>query len=213
MRRGYYANISYMDNQVGKVLSELDRLDLRKNTIIVLWSDHGFHLGEKGLWAKTSNFELDARVPLIISTPQHNQSQRTNSLVELLDIYPTLADLCNLQSPTNLEGRSLVAILKNPRTTVKDIALTQHCRPAYPVNGSDPEAIGYSIRTDRYRYTEWRNYRSGDVLAQELYDHKRDPYETANVFSKSSQHLRNNLADALKSVVRSHGNTKDVDPK
>jgi iduronate 2-sulfatase len=213
MRRGYYANISYMDKQVGKVLDELDRLDLRKNTIIVLWSDHGFHLGEKGLWAKTSNFELDARVPLIISTPQYNQSQRTHSLVELLDIYPTLADLCNLQSPPDLAGRSLVSILRNPRSTVKDVALTQHCRPAYPTNGSDPEAIGYSIRTDRYRYTEWRDYRSGAILAHELYDHKRDPNETANVFSKSNQHLRKNLAAALNTVVHSHGNKKGVVPK
>ena len=213
MRRGYYANISYMDKQVGKVLGELDRLDLRKNTIIVLWSDHGFHLGEKGLWAKTSNFELDARVPLIISTPQFNQPERTNSLVELLDIYPTLADLCNLQPPPDIAGRSLVSILRNPRSTVKNIALTQHCRPAYPANGSDPEAIGYSIRTDRYRYTEWRDYRSGDVLAHELYDHKRDPDETANVFNKSSKHLRNNLAGELKTVVHSHGNNKEVIPK
>ncbi len=203
MRRGYYANISYMDAQVGKVLSELDRLDLRSNTIIVLWSDHGFHLGEKGLWAKTSNFELDARVPLIISTPQYNKSQRTNSLVELLDIYPTLADLCNLQSPPDLAGQSLVSVLKDPRSTVKDLALTQHCRPAYPANGADPEAIGYSIRTDRYRYTEWRNFQSGKVLAHELYDHKKDPHETANIISKSSLHLRNKLAAALKTLVHS----------
>ena len=203
MRRGYYANISYMDAQVGKVLSELDRLDLRSNTIIVLWSDHGFHLGEKGLWAKTSNFELDARVPLIISTPQHNKFQRTNSLVELLDIYPTLADLCNLQPPPDLAGESLVSILKDPRRTVKDLALTQHCRPAYPANGVDPKAIGYSIRTDRYRYTEWRDFQSGKVLAHELYDHKRDPHETANVISKASLHLRNKLAEALQTLVHS----------
>jgi iduronate 2-sulfatase len=203
MRRGYYANISYMDAQVGKVISELDRLELRGNTVIVLWSDHGFHLGEKGLWAKTSNFELDARVPLIISTPQYNTSQRTNSLVELLDIYPTLADLCNLQSPPDLAGESLVSILKDPRSTVKDLALTQHCRPAYPVQGADPEAIGYSIRTDRYRYTEWRQFQSGQVLARELYDHQRDPHETANVISKSSLRLRNKLAGALQTLVHS----------
>lgn len=208
MRRGYYANISYMDKQVGKVLAELDRLDLRKNTIIVLWSDHGFHLGEKGLWAKTSNFELDARVPLIISTPKYNQSQRTDSLVELLDIYPTLAELCNLQSPPDLAGRSLVSILKNPRRTVKQVALTQHCRPAYPPNGADPEAIGYSIRTDRYRYTEWRDYHSGKVLAYELYDHKRDPDETANVISNASKHLRICLSEKLKTVVHSNGNDR-----
>jgi iduronate 2-sulfatase len=203
MRRGYYANISYMDAQVGKVLTELDRLGLRSNTIVVLWSDHGFHLGEKGLWAKTSNFELDARVPLIISTPQYNQSQRTNSLVELLDIYPTLADLCNLEPPSNLAGQSLVDILKDPRTAVKQIALTQHCRPAYPANGADPDAIGYSIRTDRYRYTEWRVFGSDRVLAYELYDHKKDPHETANVINQVRQQLRNKLSEALNTVVTS----------
>ena len=201
MRRGYYANISYMDRQVGKVLAELDRLDLRKNTIIILWSDHGFHLGEKGLWAKTSNFELDARVPMIISTPQYNREQKTNAIVELLDIYPTLADLCDLQPPPGIEGRSLVPILKDPRQTVKDAALTQHCRPAYPANGADPEAMGYSIRTARYRYTEWRDFRSGNVLERELYDHRKDPDETVNVIEQSGVNLRNKLAEALKSIV------------
>ena len=142
MRRGYYANISYMDAQVGKVLDELDRLQLRDNTIIVLWSDHGFHLGENSLWAKTSNFELDARVPMIISTPQFNRKQSTESLVELLDIYPTLTDLCRLPSPDNLEGKSLVPILKHPQAKVKPVALTQHCRPAYLLMGKTPKPWG-----------------------------------------------------------------------
>ena len=201
MRRGYYSNISYMDAQVGKVLDELDRLNLRNNTIIVLWSDHGFHLGENGLWAKTSNFELDARVPMIISTPQFNQPQRTNSLVELLDIYPTLAELCRLQAPDNLEGKSLVPILKNPRMTLKRQALTQHCRPAYPPSGEDPKAMGYSIRTNRYRYTEWRDFQTQTVLATEVYDHRRDPRETNNVFELTSNRIKQRLAKQLKSVI------------
>ena len=201
MRRGYYANISYMDAQVGKVLEELDRLNLRNNTIVVLWSDHGFHLGENGLWAKTSNFELDARVPMIISTPVFNQPQRTNSLVELLDIYPTLAELCHLQAPDNLEGKSLVPILKNPRTTLKRQALTQHCRPAYPRYGEDPKAMGYSIRTNRFRYTEWRDFQTQTVLATEVYDHRHDPHETNNVFESTSNRNKQRLAKQLNSVI------------
>ncbi|MCA9070975.1 MAG: sulfatase, partial [Planctomycetaceae bacterium] len=167
LRHGYYAGISYVDAQVGKVLSELDRLGLRENTIIVFWSDHGYHLGEHGLWAKTSNFELDARVPLIIATPDHQSGQKTDALVELLDLYPTLADLCGLMAPKDLEGKSLRSLLEDPTTQVKQAALTQHPRPAYPPKGKNPEAMGYSLRTDRYRYTEWRAFRGSKILARE----------------------------------------------
>ena len=181
LRHGYYAAISYVDAQVGKVVDELDRLGLADNTIIVFWSDHGFHLGEHGLWAKTSNFELDARVPLMIATPSHRGGQQSEALVELLDLYPTLADLCGLEVPKILEGVSLRAVLDDPRATVKPAAFTWHPRPAYPPNGSDPQVMGYSMRTDRYRYTEWRNYQTGMVVARELYDHRHDSAETRNV--------------------------------
>ncbi len=181
LRHGYYAAISYVDAQVGKVIEELGRLGLRKNTIVVFWSDHGYHLGEHGLWAKTSNFELDARVPLIISTPNHKPGQRSDSLVELLDLYPTLADLCGLRAPNDLEGKSLKPILEDPGAQVKQAALTQHGRPAYPAAGENPEAMGYSLRTDRYRYTEWREFRGKKILARELYDHQTDPRETKNL--------------------------------
>ena len=132
LRHGYYAATSYVDAQVGKVLDELDRLGLREKTIVVFWSDHGFHLGEHALWAKTSNFELDARVPMIISTPNHKPGQKTAALVELLDLYPTLADLCGLDAPKDLEGKSLRPVLDDPSASVKPAALTQHPRPAYP---------------------------------------------------------------------------------
>ena len=184
LRHGYYAATSYVDAQVGKVLNELDRLGLSENTIIVLWSDHGFHLGEHALWAKTSNFELDARVPLIIAAPGHRPGQRTNSLAELLDLYPTLADLCDLPAPRDLEGKSLQRVLKDPRARVKTAAFTQHPRPAYPPTGQNPAAMGYSMRTDRYRYTEWRDFKTGDVVARELYDHAHDPRETVNLAGK-----------------------------
>lgn len=194
LRHGYYANISYMDAQVGKVLNELNRLGLPEKTIVVVWSDHGFHLGEHGLWAKTSNFELDARVPLIIATPDHkpgrDSGQKSESLVELIDLYPTLADLCGLKPPDNLAGKSLRPVLIDPTVQVKTAALTQHCRPAYPAAGETPAAMGYSMRTDRYRYTEWRDFESNRLLARELYDHSRDPGETFNVAVQNPTAIR-----------------------
>ncbi len=181
LRHGYYAAISYVDAQVGKVIDELDRLGLRKRTIIVFWSDHGFHLGEHSLWAKTSNFELDARVPMIIATPHHKSGQRTEALSELLDLYPTLADLCGLKAAENLEGKSLRPVLDDPAATVKKAAETQHTRPAYPRAKTPLKAMGYSMRTDRYRYTEWRSVKDGSIMARELYDHQADPRETVNL--------------------------------
>jgi iduronate 2-sulfatase len=181
LRHGYYAATSFVDAQVGKVLGELDRLGLAQNTIIVFWSDHGFHLGEHGLWAKTSNFELDARVPLIIATPDGRPGQTSDAIVELLDLYPTLAELCGLPAPTALEGTSLRPVLEDPRNTVKPAAFTWHPRPAYPADGEDPNAMGYSMRTPRFRYTEWRDFQSGSIMARELYDHANDPDETENV--------------------------------
>lgn len=181
LRHGYYAATSYVDAQVGKVLNELNRLQLKEKTIIVFWSDHGFHLGEHGLWAKTSNFELDARVPMIIAMPNQTTARRTRSLVELLDLYPTLADLCNLPAPKHLEGVSLRKVIEDPLAQVKLSAFTQHPRPAYPPRGKNPEAMGYSMRTDRYRYTEWRDVKTHTVVARELYDHAADPHETANI--------------------------------
>ena len=179
LRHGYYAAISYADAQVGKVINELDRLDLAGNTVVVLWSDHGFHLGEHGLWAKTSNFELDARVPLIIAAADYAGGRRTDALVELVDLYPTLVDLCGLPVPDDLEGVSLRPVLKNPSQAGKPAAFTWHPRPAYPTG--DPAAMGYSMRTQRYRYTEWRDFKTSEVRARELYDHDRDPQETVNL--------------------------------
>jgi iduronate 2-sulfatase len=153
LRYGYLAGISYLDAQVGKVLDELERLKLRENTIIVFWSDHGFHLGKHSLWCKTSNFELDARVPLIIAPPHAKHAgAKTKALVELLDLYPTLVDLCDLPQPKGLDGKSLVRVIDDPQATVKPAAYTQHPRPAY--YKGEPDAMGVSVRTARFRYTE-----------------------------------------------------------
>lgn len=184
MRHGYLANISYLDAQLGKVLEELDRLGLAANTIIVFWSDHGYHLGEQTLWAKTSNFELDARVPLLIAVPKPSAAGvQTNALVELLDLYPTLVELCGLPLPRGLDGMSLVPVLKDPNARVKAAAMTQHPRPAYYDRepSKAPTAMGYSVRTEHFRYTEWRDWKSGATAARELYDHRADPDETHNL--------------------------------
>jgi iduronate 2-sulfatase len=180
IRHGYLAAISYLDAQLGKVIDELDRLGLADHTVIVFWSDHGYHLGEHTLWAKTSNFENDARVPLIIAPPKaRHAGAKTEALAELLDLYPTLVDLCGLPKMDGLEGTSLAPVLNDPRKSVKSAACTQHPRPAY--YKGQPETMGVSARTDRYRYTEWRDFKTGEVVACELYDHRQDPRETRNV--------------------------------
>lgn len=179
LRHGYYAATSFVDAQIGKVVAELDRLGLAENTIIVLWSDHGFHLGENGLWGKTSNYELDARVPLIIAAPGYVQNRTSSGLVELLDLYPTLVEMCGLPAVDGLEGESIKHLLADPRARGKSAAFTQHPRPAHMKDFG--EVMGYSMRTDQYRYTEWRDWQSGDVLGLELYDHETDGDETQNL--------------------------------
>ncbi len=180
LRHGYYACISYLDAQVGKVLAELDKLGLADNTIIVFWSDHGFHLGEHALWAKTSNYELDTRVPLLVVVPQTSQpGTKTDALVELVDIYPTLAELCGLPAPTlpPLAGTSLVPFLRDPTKPGKAVAVSQHPHPFY---GGRPTHMGYSLRNSDFHYIEWRDIATRKVTAAELYDSKNDPAETLN---------------------------------
>lgn len=180
LRHGYYAATSYLDAQVGKVIAELDRLGLAESTVIVFWSDHGYHLGEHGLWGKTSLFELDARVPLLIAAPQVQRAGvRTPALVELLDLYPTLVDLCGLPPVVGLEGVSLRPLLANPAANVKEAAFTQAPRPPR-LQGGQSDTMGYSMRDARFRYTEWREWRTGHLQATELYDHERDPDELIN---------------------------------
>lgn len=184
MRHGYFAAISYMDAQVGKVIEGLKEHGILENTVILFWGDHGYHLGEHELWAKTSNFELDARVPLIIAPPaaKHPGAQ-TASLVEMIDIFPTLVELAGLPAAPGLEGASLVPILDDPSASVKSAAFTQHPRPAYPdrTPKGQPEVMGYSVRTAQWRYTEWRNWDTGLVEASELYDHRENEPELHNV--------------------------------
>jgi iduronate 2-sulfatase len=182
MRHGYCANISFMDAQLGKVLDALDASGVADNTIITFVGDHGYHIGEHSLWGKTSNFEYDARTPYLISAPGMSKGSVTKSLAELLDLFPTLADLCGLPPPAGLEGTSLLPILKDPSATVHDGAFTQHPRPAYYDRepGERPKAMGCSVRTAKVRYTEWRDWTTGEVIARELYDTENDRGELRN---------------------------------
>lgn len=183
MRHGYLANVSYMDAQVGKVLKALADHKLADRTVVVFVADHGYHLGEHSLWGKTSNFERDARVPLIVAAPgMKTAGKATASLAELVDLFPTLTELCGLKPPAGLEGVSLAPVLADPSKAVKDAAFTQHPRPAYydRTPTGTPDAMGYSARTAAGRYTEWREWKTGKVLGAEWYDHARDPDEMTN---------------------------------
>jgi iduronate 2-sulfatase len=186
MRHGYFAGISYLDAQLGKVTAALEKQGLLESTLIVFWGDHGYHLGEHGLWAKTSNFELDAHVPLIIVPPQAKHAgASTDALVEMVDLFPTITAVCAVPDAPGMEGLSLVTLLNDPKAKIKDAAFTQFPRPAYPdrTPRGKPEVMGVSVRTPTLRYTEWRDYDTGAVVAGELYDHTRDEAEMNNVLA------------------------------
>ncbi|RLD10363.1 MAG: iduronate sulfatase [Chlamydiae bacterium] len=162
---GYYASVTYTDAQIGKVVDQLDKLGLRDDTIIILWGDHGWKLGDYNAWCKHTNFEVDTHAPLIIDAPGFKKGQRTKSFVEFVDIYPTLAQLCDLPIPNHCEGKSMVPLLKNPNAKIRDAALSQ-----WPKNGG--KIMGYTIRTKNWRYTEWINKKDKKIIARELYDHR-----------------------------------------
>lgn len=182
LRHGYFACISYMDAQLGKILDELDRLDLTRKTIVVFVSDNGYHSGEMGQFGKRTNFEEGANVPLIISAPDMQQrGVASYSLAELVDIYPTLIDYCRLPAApeaARLAGKSLIPVLKDPLQVVKTYATTQITRPT---GGSEAmQIIGSSIRDDRYRYNVWVDVKDNRVVAEEFYDLSGDVYRVQN---------------------------------
>lgn len=183
---GYYACVSFADAQVGKVLKELEDLGLADNTIVVLWGDHGFHLGDHGLWCKHSNFETATHAPLIIRDPHYPKGQQVNSLTEFVDLYPTLCELGGLPIPSGLQGESLRPLLSDPDfQSWKKVALSQYPRGNF---------IGRSMRTDRYRFTVWEDKTTHRVDGVELYDHQTDPDENTNIANlPENAQLRNDL--------------------
>ena len=173
---GYYASASFVDAQIGKVIDELDRLGLAENTLVVLWGDHGFHLGDLGIWTKHTTYEQANRIPLLFVAPGvAKPGSSTRQLAESVDIFPTLAELAGLPAPVGpqpMDGVSLVPVLKDPSVRVRD-----HAFHAYP-----KAKIGRAIRTERYRLVEWKKPGApADTAEFELYDYEADPLETKNL--------------------------------
>lgn len=208
--QAYYASISFMDAQVGRLVQTLDRLKLADNTIIVFTSDHGYHTGQHGLWQKMSLFEESARVPLLIIAPGVTKpGSAAKTPVSQVDIYPTLAELAGISKPSNLQGQSLVPILKDPNSTGRGWAITQVTRG----NEKNGEFFGYTVRTSRYRYTEW----DGGKRGRELYDHESDPLEMSNLAEKSElkpvvDELSLLLSKAIASTKPASGSTPALKP-
>ncbi len=178
----YYACVSYADAQFGRVIDEIDRLGFWDNTIIVMWSDHGWHLGDQGMWGKSANFYLDTHAPLMIYAPgMKTAGEICNALVEYVDIYPTLTELVGIKTPDYLEGTSLVPLLDNPARKWKRAVFAQF--PQWHQSVGNIE--GFVIQTDRYRYIEWHRREKGGPIGEkvgcELYDHKNDAIESRNI--------------------------------
>ena len=200
LRHGYYACVSYADALVGRLLKQLETSGLAENTVVCLWGDHGFHLGEQGLWTKANNYELSARVPLFFRYPKKTKAdKRSGALVELVDAYPTLVQFCGLKAPSGLEGIKPDALDGKARAQVEKRAFTQYPRSWKSHRYRGPgDVMGYAVRTDTHRYVEWREGMDGKVLHRELYDHRKDPQEMKNAagLKKNAQSLAK-LAEVL----------------
>lgn len=184
LKHGYYASVSYIDAQIGRLLDRLDELGIAENTIVVLWGDHGWKLGEHNGWAKMTNFEIDTRAPLIVRAPGRAEGLHLDQLVEFVDIYPTLADLAGLPIPDHLQGTTAVPLMEMPEFPGKTAAFSQFLREGAWIAPDGVEYMGYSVRTDRYRYTAWMNWETKEFVAWELYDHETDPGENVNVVDR-----------------------------
>lgn len=199
----YRAATSYTDANIGRVLAEIDRLGLTENTIVVLWGDHGWKLGEHSGWCKHTCVENDTRSTLILAAPrasgerklpdekqpEDEQSRFCDRLVEFVDVYPTLCDLAGLPLPTHLQGTSMKPLLSDPSRLWKSAAFSQ-----YPRVHQGQQLMGYALRTDRYRYVQWQDRKTGVVASQELYDHQADPAENENIAVRAAN------ADLLKKL-------------
>ena len=210
---GYYASTSFVDTQIGKIIKKLKKLGLDKNTIIVIWGDHGWHLGDHGLWNKHSNFEQATRSPLIIYDPRINKKIKINSPTEFVDVFPTLCQAAEFEVPENLDGISLLPLINGEKSSIKPYAVSQY---------TNSNKTGYSFRTDDYRYTVWIEGKKStdpiyerDIYAEELYNYKFDPNETINLaydndnkslllrFQKLAANYFNNHSDIpMKSLVK-----------
>ena len=188
--RGYHASVSFVDAQIGRLLDELDRLGQTENTIIVLWGDHGWQLGEHGFWCKHTNFEVASRTPLLIAAPGAQRGRVSRQLVEYVDIYPTLCDLAGLSQPEHLQGKSMRPLLVDVDAAHKEAVFTRH-------GGGD------AVRTDRYRYMEMRSGGgSGALRGVGLFDLEKDAQENQNVAEDPGQTETRQRLQAMLDAVR-----------
>ncbi|MEM6470046.1 MAG: sulfatase [Planctomycetota bacterium] len=200
--QAYYACVSFVDAQVGRLLDSLDSLGLSERTIVVLWSDHGYHLGEhEGIWQKRTLFEQSARAPLVIRAPGYSRGQPCSRVVEFLDIYPTLAELADIKPPSILEGKSLKSLLVDPIREWDSHAVTQVLRPAD--DRLKQPVMGCSVRDQRYRYTEWAEGEKG----VELYDHQSDPGEFRNLALDPDENTTS-VMSRMRAILRKHASGK-----
>lgn len=221
----YYASVSYVDANIGKMVAALEEVGVSDDTIIIVWGDHGWHLGEMGIWGKATNYEIATRVPMLISTPDMKaKGKGSDALVELVDIYPTLCELAGIPKPDHIVGKSFAPLLDDPDQEWKEFALSQFPSPALREWAANPLSaemretffgplieevegrvieqqgdlwdrelfeqyvMGYSLRTDRYRFVSWLDSRdlNADPVFVELYDHKNDPTETVNIADENA---------------------------
>jgi len=181
LRHGYYACVSFVDAQFGRIMESMKELGLDKNTIIVLWGDHGYHLGEQDLWCKSTNFELDNRIPLIISAPGNTKiGTKSDAIAEAIDIYPTIIDPCGLQASGPLAGLSLKPILTDQSVEIKNVAFSQFIRPYGAISGKPVTHMGYTVRNKEWRCTIWYNTKNDSIEFTELYDLKKNNIEKKN---------------------------------
>ncbi|MBL6763830.1 MAG: sulfatase-like hydrolase/transferase [Verrucomicrobiae bacterium] len=196
LKHGYLAAVSLIDAQIGRLMAELEDLGLAESTVVVLWSDHGWKLGEHNSWCKQTNYEIDTRVPLIIRSPGAKANgKRTAALTELLDLYPTLCELAGIPAPKHVEGTSLAPLLEDASGTVKAAAFSQFRR-----RDQGRELMGYAMRTERYRFVEWLDRASAKLVANELYDHQTDPGESRNIAAGEGERIEE-LRDRLWSAL------------
>lgn len=201
--QAYYASITFADAQIGRILDGLKSSGLEENTVVVFTSDHGYHMGEHGHYQKMTLFENGTHIPLVIAGPGvKSVGQSSNAPVEMLDIYPTLADLCHVKAPKHISGMSLKPVLDDPSARPRKTALTQHAR--YGKKGS---SIGYSIRTEDFRYTAWGK---GGKDGVELYDRKADPNEMKNLADDPKYKQKQN---ELAKLWKDHVAVANIPPK
>lgn len=203
LKHGYYASVSYVDAQIGRLIQHLKDLDIYDNTIIIIWGDHGWKLGEHNSWCKQTNYNIDIHVPMIIYSPdQKKRGKQTFAITELVDIFPSLCEMCGIEVPDYLEGTSFVPLLDDPDKEWKTAAFSQfHRRPRITPDGN--RYMGYSIKTKKYHYIEWyywdnKTKQKGDYVSNELYNNETDPHENKNIAGdKENKAITEELSDQL----------------